>query len=237
MKKIWIIGTLAALALIAFGVVGYAYAQSQDFDSPNGATGYGCGMFGAGSGQGNGGRMGRGMMGNRGNNQGQAGCPFADGDEGEYGPLHDYMYNAFAQALGLTPEELETRRLAGDTLWDIAQEQGMTTEQFQETMTTARTSAVNQAVADGVITQAQADFMLERMETMMGNGVGSGYGWVTGAAAGAGTTSRNLSGDTPKMEWAKPSYHLKSTNFREMLKSGAVSPHHLLIMLAKAYAL
>ena len=49
MKKFWIIGTLAALALIAFGVVGYAYAQSQDSDSPNGCNRYGCGMFGAGS--------------------------------------------------------------------------------------------------------------------------------------------------------------------------------------------
>ena len=91
---------------------------------------------------------------------------------------------AFAQALGLTPEELETRRLAGDTLWDIAQEQGMTTEQFQEMMTTARTSAINQAVADGVITQAQADFMLERMETMMGNGVGPGFGMGNGGCGG-----------------------------------------------------
>jgi hypothetical protein len=189
MKKLWIIGTLAALALIAFGAVGYAYAQSQDSDSPNGATGYGCGMFGAGSQQGNGGRIGRGMMGNRAADQGDTGCPMADGDEtgtAEYGPLHNYMYTAFAQALGLTPEELETRRLAGDTLWDIAQEKGMTTEQFQELMTTTRTEAINQAVADGVITQAQGDFMLEHLETMMGNGFGYGFGMGNGGCGGRG---------------------------------------------------
>ena len=185
MKKVWIIGTLAALALIAFGAVGYAYAQSQDTGSPITGTGYGCGMAGAGNQSGNGGRMGRGMMGNRANNQNGASCPFADGDEdGEYGLLHDTMYNAFAQALGLTPEELETRRQAGDTLWDIAQEQGMTTEQFQETMTTARTSAINQAVADGTITQAQADFMLERMQRMAENGFGPGYGAGNGGCGG-----------------------------------------------------
>jgi hypothetical protein len=181
MKKFWIIGTLAALALIAFVAVGYAYAQSQDSDSPNGASGYGCGMFGAGSGQGNGGRMGRGMMGNRGNNQGETGCSMMDG---EYGPLHDDMFNAFAQALSLTPEELETRNLAGDTLWDIAQEQGMTTEQFQEMVSTVRTGAINQAVADGVITQEQGDFMLERMERMAENGVGPGYGAGNGGCGG-----------------------------------------------------
>jgi hypothetical protein len=189
MKKVWIIGTLAALALIAFGAVGYAYAQSRDSDSPNEATGYGCGMFGAGSQQGNGGRIGRGMMGNRAADQGDTGCPMADGDEtgtAEYGPLHNYMYTAFAQALGLTPEELETRRLAGDTLWDIAQEKGMTTEQFQELMTTTRTEAINQAVADGVITQAQGDFMLEHIETMMGNGFGYGFGMGNGGCGGRG---------------------------------------------------
>jgi hypothetical protein len=193
MKKVLIIGTLAALALIVFGVVGFAYAQSKDPGSPNAGTGYGCGMFGTGgrpkSGLTGGRPMsgltgGRGMMGNRAANQGEAGCPMLDGDEdgatedvaAEYGPLHDYMFNAFAQALGITPEELETRRQAGDTLWVIAQEKGLTAEQFQEVMTTARTNAANQAVADGVITQEQADFMLQRMGRMMGNGAGPGFG-------------------------------------------------------------
>jgi len=193
MKKVLIIGTLAALALIVFGVVGFAYAQSKDPGSPNAGTGYGCGMFGTGgrpkSGLTGGRPMsgltgGRGMMGNRAANQGEAGCPMLDGDEdgatedvaAEYGPLHDYMFNAFAQALGITPEELETRRQAGDTLWVIAQEKGLTAEQFQEVMTTARTNAANQAVADGVITQEQADFMLQRMGRMMGNRAAPGFG-------------------------------------------------------------
>jgi hypothetical protein len=166
MKKLWIIGTLAALALIVFGVVGYAYAQSQDADSTDEDISFGCGMSGAG----------RGMMRMFGINRGEGNCWFANGDENvEYGPLHDYMFLAFAQALGLTPEELETRRQAGDTLSDIVQEQNLTAEQFQELVTTARTSAINQAVADGVITQAQADFMLEHMERLAENGFGPGF--------------------------------------------------------------
>jgi uncharacterized protein YidB (DUF937 family) len=186
MKKLWIIGTLAALALIVFGVVGFAYAQSQNTGTPNKDTGYGCGMFGTSNRQQvNSGRMGRGMMGYGANNQGNSNCPMADGDEDSgYGVMHDAMVSAFAQALGLTPEELQTRLQAGDTLWVIAQERGMTTEQFQEMMTTARNSAVNQAVADGVITQEQADFMLERMGRMMGNGIGSGLGAGNGGCGG-----------------------------------------------------
>ena len=194
MKKLWIIGILSAVLLITFGVVGYAYAQSQDTgtpaqgtDTPAGGTFYGCGGYGTGSQQANGGRMGRGMMGNRGTgNQGTGTCPFADGDEDGYGPLHETMLNAFAQAFGLTRTELDTRLQAGDTMWTIAQEQGMTTEQFQETMTTARTTALNQAVADGVITQEQADFMLSRMNNMMGQRFGSGQGFGPGSGRGNG---------------------------------------------------
>lgn len=178
MKKLWIIGIFFALALIVFGAVGFAYAQSQD-NTPTStpSTSSGPGMMGRGLQSGNPGRAGNGMMGNRGASQNGYACPFADGDEaGEYGPLHTYMLNAFAQALGLTPEELTTRLQAGDTLWVIAQEKGMTAEQFQQMMTTARTTALNLAVTDGVITQAQADFMLQRMNTMMGNGFGPGFG-------------------------------------------------------------
>lgn len=186
MKKLWIIGIFAALALVVFGVATYAYAQAQETDTPGDEIPAGCGMFGAGSQAGFGRRMGRGMMGNGSFDQEFTGCPFGDGDEDGYGPLHDGMFAAFAQAFGLTPEELETRRQAGDTLWDIAQEQGLTAEQFQELMTTARTNAINQAVADGLITQDQADFMLERMGTMMGNGVGPGFGQGNGGCPGFG---------------------------------------------------
>jgi hypothetical protein len=195
MKKFWLIGILAALALIVFGTAGYAYAQSRNTNTPNGTTGYDCGMYGAGTGAGNaqqtnGGRAGRGMMGGgrmgaRANQQNNADCPMWDGDEAgaqEFGPLHDSMDQAFAQALGITPAELETRYRAGDTLWTIAQEQGLTAEQFQQMMNTARDNAVNQAVADGLLTQAQADFMLERMGGMFGQGYtpGSGQGYGPG---------------------------------------------------------
>jgi hypothetical protein len=167
MKKFWIIGTLAVLALVVFGGIGYAYAQSQETGSTNDGISFGCHPSGSG----------RRMMSIFGGKQGMGNCQSGDGDEAsEYGPMHANMLNAYAQALGLTPEELETRRQAGDTLWDIAQEQGMTAEQFQEMITTVRASVINQAIADGVITQEQADFMLERMERMAENGFGPGYG-------------------------------------------------------------
>lgn len=161
MKKLLIAG--AVIALLAVAVVGYAFAQSPDPTAPTTPFGgYG--------------RMGGGMMGWRGQAQ-----------TGAYGPMHTYMINALAQAFGLTPEELQARHDAGETMWDIAQAQGLSEEQFAEVMLQARTSALQQAVADGVLTQEQADWMLSRMNQMHANGFGPGTGGCTGAGpAGRG---------------------------------------------------
>jgi hypothetical protein len=127
-----------------------------------GGQGYG-GMHG---GQGRGGMMG-----------GQAG----NGQAGN-GLLQPYMQAAVAAELGLTVEAYQARLDAGDTAWTIAQEQGLTTEQFTELMTRARTTALAAAVEAGVITQAQADWMSQRTQQGgRGNGNGRGYG------AGAGS--------------------------------------------------
>jgi hypothetical protein len=90
---------------------------------------------------------------------------------GLYGPgpgwmadYHDEMEAAIAEGLGLTEEEFETRLANGETPWQIAQDQGISTEDFRTIMQDARASVIAQAVEDGVITQEQADRMLDRME-------------------------------------------------------------------------
>lgn len=183
MKKIYIIGSLVALALIVFGVTGFAYAQSNEADTPNAGSGTDCDMSGAGGKQGNGVR---GMMGSRGNEEGNSGFSMFDGNRdgsGGSGPLHDYLIDEFAQALGMNPEELNTRHQAGDTLRETSQEQGLTTEQFQVLMTTARTNAIHQAVADGVFTQERADAILLNMQRMLEQGIGPGSGTGDGSCS------------------------------------------------------
>jgi hypothetical protein len=155
MKKGLIIGGVVFAVLIALGIVGYGYAQAQSIpDTFNGyGQGYGRGMMGGYAGRG-------GMMGGWG--------------DGEYGPLHTYMIEAIASEFGLTPTAVEDLHDQGKTLWEYAQEQGLTQEQFRDKMVAARTSALDKAVAAGVITQAQADWMVERMGQMWEYGAGSG---------------------------------------------------------------
>ncbi len=94
--------------------------------------------------------------------------------------MHEYMIAALARAFNLTPEELEARHDAGETMWDIAADLGLDAEQFRQAMLDARTQALNDAVAAGVITQEQADWMLSRMNQMWSRGFGSGAGGCPG---------------------------------------------------------
>lgn len=143
MKKILVVGLIALAVVVSLGAVSVAYAQSGTPVCPFcGASGWG--GYGGFRGQ---------------------------GQEGTYGPLHEYMITALAEAFGLTPEELTAAHAEGKTLWAIAQEQGKTFDEFKTLMLEARAKALEAAVADGVISQEQADWMLDRMGGQFG-----GYG-------------------------------------------------------------
>lgn len=176
MKKILFAGSLVLVAVIALGTVGFAFAQAGDPPTPEAPyapfQGYGQqGMRGA-----------RGMMG--------GGIGLRMSFDGEYGPLHEYMLPALAEALGMTPDELEAAHDEGITLWDIAQEKDISFEDFQALVLEAKSDAFADAVADGVITQDQADWMLSRMNGMWGQGSGPG----TGTCDGTGPQGRRHGG-------------------------------------------
>lgn len=76
------------------------------------------------------------------------------------------MFDAAAEALGLTPEGLFSELHAGQSLSEVAEAQGVDTETLQEAMKAARVEAIQRAVEDGTLTQEQADRMLDRLENM-----------------------------------------------------------------------
>ncbi len=178
MKKTLLIGALVGLVIGTLVVAGYAYAQSPTpTPTPVPQFPFGPGMMG--------GRQGRGMMGG----YGAYGQPGANGQAGAnaqfgYGPMHEYMEKAFATELGISQDDLEAAIASGKTMWQVAQEKGLTTEQFQTAMVNARTNAFKQMVTDGVITQAQADWMLSRMGGRFGGGMMGNWGNGTGGWGG-----------------------------------------------------
>lgn len=174
-KRIWwVVGLTVLVGSLAFA--GLAFAQTATPPAPG--QGYGPGQ-GRGYGMMGGGR---GMMG--GWTQGYTGTvPMGPGmmrggmmggriAAGEAGPLHDYMLNAFAQALDLGRADLDEKLAAGETMYTIAVAQGLTQDEFFATMQSVRETALAQAVTDGVITQEQADWMGAMRGRMHGGGAG-----------------------------------------------------------------
>ena len=96
--------------------------------------------------------------------------------DGDFGVLHDYMISAYADALGISVDDLNSRLAAGETMYQIALDKGLTQDEFSSLMQDARSMALDAAVADGVISQDQADWMNSRGFGRGGMMGGYGYG-------------------------------------------------------------
>jgi len=163
--KITIIVAIVVAALAVLGA-GFAFAQT-----PTPWGGYGYGMMGGGYGMmsGNGGY---GMMGQFGQN----------GDANWMNSMHQWMstsgaqsvhnivWGGLAEALGLSPDELNAELASGKTLTQIAEANGVSQEQLVAALEVSVKAGLDKAVADGALTQAQAEQMLNNMS---GN-----YGWM-----------------------------------------------------------
>jgi hypothetical protein len=158
-----------------YGMMGYGYRDYlQDQTSPPSEYPYGpdrmdgyggYGMMGDGYGM-----MWSGMM----------------GLNGEEGPMHDIMIESLAQSLNLSPEEIEARHNAGETLWEISRAEGLSEAEIRDLMFSAHDTVLENAVSEGWLTQDQADWMDQHMDQMWdgdynhcGGGTwnGAGGGW------------------------------------------------------------
>ncbi len=97
--------------------------------------------------------------------------PQGDRSQGRPGGLgngnfidREAMTEAIAGALGITVEELEAAQEEGTKLPELAESLGVEMETVEAAKTAVRIDGIEQAVADGDLTQEQADSMLEQME-------------------------------------------------------------------------
>lgn len=174
------LGKIAGITVvIVFGLailgVGLAFAQVSN-RAPWSSFGPG-GMMGNGW-------NGNGMMGGYG--QGGIGAGWMEDMHQwmtETGGLHTLVWDSLANTLGLPPEELNAELSSDKTLAQVAEEQGVSLEELSTTWERAVQVGLERAVADGALTQEQADSM---KAYMTGN-----YAWMLtqmGSHMGAGST-------------------------------------------------
>jgi len=149
MKKSFIVIAVLGVAFVTFAAFGYVKAQTPAPDVPNYPYGHGWGMM----------RGGSGWM----------------GSYAQESPVHEAMITSFAEALNLEPVEVEERLEAGESLWEIAEGEGLSEEEIRQTMQSVHASALEGAVESGWLTEQQAEWMAEHMQWMWSDG-GSPYG-------------------------------------------------------------
>lgn len=86
----------------------------------------------------------------------------------------DTIHQAVADALGISLEEFESARDAGQTLAELAAAHEVDRADLFQVMETARAEAIAEAVAQGTINQAQADWLLDH--PVRGRGFGPAIG-------------------------------------------------------------
>jgi hypothetical protein len=99
-----------------------------------------------------------------------------------------------AEELGMTLDELSAALAEGKTVAEIAEEQGVELGDLVAALIAPRAEYLKQAVADGRLTQEQADWMLEemtehltwRLENVGVGGYGGGCGMSGGGWQGSG---------------------------------------------------
>jgi hypothetical protein len=133
MKKLVKSFVILAVVAIALGSASAVFAQSSTPETPTG--------FGS--------RGNRGGMG--------SGSTFLNQnrDSFEDGLLHDEMIAAFAEALDLDVEVVETRLADGETMAEIALSTGLTLDEFRTVLKDVRTQVHEWAVEEGILPEAQ----------------------------------------------------------------------------------
>ena len=128
------------------------------------------------------------------------------------GWMHDYVEQALASKLGLTEAQVEEQFAAGKTMYQIAIDNGVKQEDVATFLNEVHEEAFANAVKAGVLTQEQADWMLQRMQNRgYGNGTGTcpmhngqgGNGF--GRGTGPGMMRNNGTGRGPGMMWGQGS--------------------------------
>ena len=180
MKKVLIIA-VTIVAVIALGNVVLASAQVGNLSGQPNATcpvsGYTCPFSGTTP-------LGRGMMGGRGmlGGQGMMGANGAYTGALPYGipggmmgmhnsmmganGMHEQVWTAIAQKLGLTYDQLTQATQNGQTIAQLAKAKGVSLDALKSVAEDAIKNSFAALVKQGVMTQKQADWMADHMDDM-----------------------------------------------------------------------
>jgi polyhydroxyalkanoate synthesis regulator phasin len=72
-----------------------------------------------------------------------------------------------AETIGITPQELRAELQAGKSIAEVAAEHNVSVDDVKQALVDAATAKINEAVANGRITQERADNLIERLPALV----------------------------------------------------------------------
>lgn len=198
-KALLVIGVVLALFAVG-GTIWVVNAQTNGPDTQD--QDYDCPMWDNADGSAWGGHMGRdGMMGRYFNEDGDMPC----GVDGEYGPMHDTIVNALAEATGLSVDEINTKMNDGETFVQIATDAGLSEDQINELFTQAHQDAFEAMGSEDGFFQDRLDHMKEMWNGEFTPGFGHG-GCVDGNFNSTSDSARGGARGGMMGGWAQPEF-------------------------------
>ncbi|MCE5219779.1 MAG: hypothetical protein LLF98_00535 [Clostridium sp.] len=117
---------------------------------------------------------------------------------------YDYVESILKNNLGMTDAEITAGLNSGKTMYTLAEEKGMTEDQFKAALLEERNKAVDKAVADGTITNEEGVSLKETLKNNLDNCtgiprqgrsiVGTDHGAGRGNGQGAGKGHMSTTG-------------------------------------------
>ncbi len=115
------------------------------------------------------------------------------GGRGGMAPMQDYVEQALADKLGMTLADVETALDGGKSMYQLAIDKGIKAADVTALLTEVHKTGLAKAVSAGVLTQVQADSMLQNMTANGFNYTGrpmmqnsTGRGGMMGGRGGKG---------------------------------------------------
>ena len=111
---------------------------------------------------------------------------------------YDYVESVLKDNLGMTDAEITAGLNSGKTMYTLAEEKGMTEDQFKAALLEERNKAVDKAVADGTITNEEGVSLKETLKNNLDTCTGVPGRRLdrngAGAGRGNGQGTRHMSG-------------------------------------------
>mgnify|MGYP000877805071 CR=1 FL=1 len=86
---------------------------------------------------------------------------------------YDYVSSLLKNKLGMTDKEITDSLNSGNTMYDLARDKGMTSDEFRTALIEEKSKSIDEAVSKGTLTKEQGDSLKQNIKNNISNCTGN----------------------------------------------------------------